>query len=112
MSARVTIIYRIIIAIAIEVQAVDGVGIQVGGIVRRDESAPLGRVIPGVTVVQASVMVEVVTIVTNMGGFATATSAYLFYHRPRLQSRKSLLSQIDLGGLDAIAKCLLFDQPI
>ena len=76
-------VHRIIIAIAIQVQPIDGIGIQVGGIIGRNESAPLGRVVPGVAVVEASFVVKAVAIVTNMGGFATAVSAYLFYHLPR-----------------------------
>ena len=97
MTTRINEVYRIIIAIAIQVQAIDGFGIQVGGIVGRDESSPLGAVIPGVTVIQAGVMVEAVAIGPNMGGFATATSAYLFYHFPRPQSRKSLPGRNDMG---------------
>ena len=56
MPTRVTIIYRIIIAIAIEVQAVGGFGVQVGGVIRRDKSPPFRRIVPGVAVVQAGVI--------------------------------------------------------
>ena len=90
MAVRVNEVHRVIIAIAIEVQTVDRFRIQVSDVIERDKSAPFGAVIAGITVVEAGVMVEAVAIVTNMGGFATATSAYLFYHLPRLQSRKSL----------------------
>jgi hypothetical protein len=65
MTARVTIVDRIIAAIAIQVQAVDGFGVQVGGIVGRDESAPFGRVIPGVAVIQAGIVIVVITAVTD-----------------------------------------------
>jgi hypothetical protein len=75
MTARVTIVDRIIAAIAIQVQAVDGFGVQVGGIVGRDESAPFGGVIPGVAVIQASVISSVIATVTNMVDFGPATSA-------------------------------------
>lgn len=57
--------YWIVTAIAIEVQTIDGLGIQVGGIVRRDESTPLGRVISGVAVVQSGVAVVVIASVTD-----------------------------------------------
>ena len=97
MAVQVNKVYQIVIAITIQVQAVDGVGVQVGGIVGRDESAPLRGVIPGITVVEAGVMVEAVVIVTNMGGFAASISAYLFYHLPCPQSRKSLPGRNDLG---------------
>ena len=55
MPTRIYVIYRIIIAIAIQVQAVDRFGVQVGGIVGRDESAPLGGVIPGVAIIQSGI---------------------------------------------------------
>jgi hypothetical protein len=55
MSTRIAVIDRIVIAIAIEVQAVDGFGVQVGGIVGRDESAPFGAVITGVAVIQTGI---------------------------------------------------------
>ena len=63
MTARVCIIHRIVIAIAIEVQAVDGVGVEVGGIVGGDESAPFGAVISGVAIIQAGVLVVIATTV-------------------------------------------------
>lgn len=90
---------RIIPAIAIQVQTIDGFGGEVGGIVGRDESAPLGAVISSVAVVQTGIFVVVIAIGTKMGAFAHATSAYLFYHFPRPQSRKSLPGHNDLGGL-------------
>ena len=65
MSTRVCKIDRIIVAIAIQVQAVDGVGIEVGGIVRRDESAPFGAVITGVAVVEAGIVIVVIATITN-----------------------------------------------
>ena len=65
MAAGILVIHGIIIAIAIQVQAVDGFGVQVGGIVGRDESAPFGRVVSGVTVIEASVGIVVITTVTN-----------------------------------------------
>ena len=52
-------------AITIQIQTVDILGIQVSGIVGRDESTPLGGVIPGVAVVQASIVIVVVTTVTD-----------------------------------------------
>ena len=68
MSTRVCKIDRIIVAIAIQVQAVDGVGIEVGGIVRRDESAPFGAVITGVAVVRAGIFIIVIATTTNRVG--------------------------------------------
>ena len=65
MSARINQIHRIIIAIAIQVQAVDGFSIQVGGIIGRDKSAPFGAVITGVAVVQASIVIVVIAAITN-----------------------------------------------
>ena len=98
MPARIYIIYRIIIAIAIEVQTVDRFGVQVGGIVGRDESAPFGRVVSGVTVIEASVIRTILATRTKRGALAASASAYLFYHLPRPQSRKSLPDRNDLGG--------------
>ena len=88
MTRSVYIIYRIIIAIAVQVQTVDRFGIQVGSIVGRDESAPLWAVITDVAVIQAGIVGTVIAIVTKTGGFAVFTSTYLFYHLPRPQSRK------------------------
>ena len=65
MSTGICVIDRIIIAIAIQIQTVDGFGIQVGGIVGGDESTPLRAVVSGVTVVEASVAVVVVTTITD-----------------------------------------------
>jgi hypothetical protein len=56
---------RIVIAIVVEIQTIDGLGIQVGGIVGRDESAPFGGVVPGVAVVQAGIVIVVITAVTD-----------------------------------------------
>ena len=56
---------RIITTITIQVQAIDGCGVQVGGIVGRDKSAPLGAVVSGVTEVQAGVVIVVVATVTD-----------------------------------------------
>ena len=70
MPTGIKIIDRIVIAIAIQVQAVDGFEIQVGGIVGANKSAPLGGVIPGVAIVQASIVIVVVTTVANEIGFA------------------------------------------
>ena len=66
---------RIVITIAIQVQAVDGFGVEVGGIIGRDESAPFGGVIPGVAVIQAGVISTVIAIGPKNGGFAVSASA-------------------------------------
>lgn len=100
MSTGVTIVDRIITAITIQVQAVYGFGVEVCGIIGRDKSAPFGTVIPGVAVVEAGVISIVIATVTNMDGFATSSSVFLFYHLPRPQSRKSLPGHDGgLGGL-------------
>ena len=65
MSTGIRVIHRIIITIAIQVQTVDGFGGQVSGIIGRDKSAPLGGVVPGVAVVQASVVIVVIATVTD-----------------------------------------------
>ena len=65
MATRITVVNRIITTIAIQVQTVDGFGVQVGGIVGRDESAPLGGVIPGVAVIQAGIVIVVIATVTD-----------------------------------------------
>ena len=65
MTARIRIIHRIIIAVTIQVQAIDRFGVEVGGIIGRDESAPFGGVIPGVAIIQAGVIVVVVAAVTD-----------------------------------------------
>ena len=65
MPTRIDEIHWVIIAIAIEVQAVDGFGVQVGGIVGADEAAPFGTVILGVAVVQAGIGIKVIPTVTD-----------------------------------------------
>lgn len=70
MSTRVCVINRIVIAIAIQVQAVGGFGVQVGGIIGRDKSAPFGGIIPSVAVIEAGVIVVVITAITNGVGLA------------------------------------------
>ena len=65
MTAGICEIDGIIITIAIQVQTVDGFGVQVGGIVGRDKSAPFGGVIPGVAVVQAGIVIVVIATVTD-----------------------------------------------
>ena len=55
----------IVIAIAIQVQAVSTFGVQVGSIVGRDEPTPLGGVIAGVAVIQAGIVIEVIPSVTD-----------------------------------------------
>ena len=55
MAAWVNEVDRVIIAITIQVQAVDIFRVEVGGIVGRNESSPLGGVISGVAIIQASV---------------------------------------------------------
>jgi len=78
MSTRVGVVDRIVATVAILVQAVDGIGIEVGGIIGADKASPLGGVVPGVAVVQTGFFVVVIATVTdrvglcygNVGGFA------------------------------------------
>ena len=56
---------RVVIAIAIQVQAIDGFGAEICGVVRRDEPSPLGAVVSGVAVVQAGVVIVVIATVTD-----------------------------------------------
>ena len=65
MSTRIDIVNGIITAVAIEVQAVYGFGVEVGGIVGRDKSAPFGAIIPGVAIIQAGIVIVVITAVTD-----------------------------------------------
>ena len=99
MSAWVNEVHRIVIAIAIEVQAIDGFWVQVGSIIGRDESAPFRGVVPGVAVMQAGVVGIILATGTKIGALATAASVLLFYHLPHPQSRKSHPGRDDLGGL-------------
>ena len=61
----IRVIHRIVIAIAIQVQTVDGFGVQVGSIIGGEESAPFGAIIAGIAVVQAGVVIVVITAVTD-----------------------------------------------
>ena len=88
LSARIGIIDRIIIAIAIQVQAVGGFGIQVAGIIRGDESSPLGVIVAGVQVIQPGLPVVVIAAVADGVGL------FLFYHTPPGQSRKRLARKL------------------
>lgn len=72
MTAGVTIVDGIVIAIAVQVQAVDGFGGEVGSIIGADEAAPLGTVIPGITVIQAGIFIEVIATVTNRVGISNS----------------------------------------
>ena len=65
MTTGICVIHRIVIAIAIQVQTVDGFGVQVGSIIGRNESAPFGGVVPGVAVIQAGIVIVVITTVTD-----------------------------------------------
>ena len=78
MTARIGVVYRIVITVTVQIQAVDGVGGEVGSTIGRDKSAPLGAVITSVAVIEASVVIVVIATVTNgvcigdgiVGGFA------------------------------------------
>ena len=98
MPTRIAVVNRIVIAIAILVQAVDRFGVQVGGIVGRDKSAPFRGVISCIQIIQTGINRAVIAIGTKTGALAIVNSAYLFYHLPRQQSRKSLPGRDVLGG--------------
>ena len=98
MSTRIAGIDRIVIAIAIQIQTVDGFGVKVGGIVGADEAAPFGRVIPGITVIQTGVISTTIAPGAKMGAFECTILTFLFYHFSRPPSRKSLPGRNDLGG--------------
>ena len=68
MARRIRIIHRIIIAIAIQVQAIDGFGAEICSIIGRDESSPLRRIIPGIAVIQAGVVIVIVATVSDRIG--------------------------------------------
>jgi hypothetical protein len=56
MAAWVNEVDRVIIAITIQVQAVDGFGVEVGGISGADEAVPFGAIISGVQIIQAGIV--------------------------------------------------------
>ena len=68
MTRRIGVVHRIVIAIAIQVQAIDGFGIQVGSIVGRDEPTPFGAVISGVAIIQTGIGIVVIPTTTNRVG--------------------------------------------
>ena len=84
MTTGISIIDRIITAVTVQIQTIDGFRVDIGGIIRGDESAPLGVIVSSVQVVKAGFAVAVVTAIANGVGL------FLFYHTPAGQSRKSL----------------------
>jgi hypothetical protein len=58
-------VHRIVVRITVQVQAVDRFGVEVGGIVGRDKSAPLRAIVSSVAIVQAGVVIVVIATVTN-----------------------------------------------
>jgi hypothetical protein len=86
MATGINHVDRVVIAVAILVQAVDGIGVEVGGIIGGDEAAPFGAVISGVAVVQAGFDIVVVATVTNRGGFCYGSVAGNGAVAPRLYS--------------------------
>jgi hypothetical protein len=85
----IAVIDRIVIAVTVQVQAVDGGGVEVGSAVGADKAAPFWGIVPGVAVVQTGFFVVVVATGTTNGTFTPIESACLFYHFLCLQSRKS-----------------------
>jgi len=78
MSTGICVVHRVVATVAILVQAVDGIGVEVSGVIGGDKASPFGGVVPGVAVVQAGFGIVVVTAVANgvglcygnVGGFA------------------------------------------
>ena len=68
MTTGICVIHRIVIAIAILVQAIDGFGVEISGVVGGDKAAPFGRIVPGVAVIQAGIIVVVIAAITNRVG--------------------------------------------
>lgn len=64
--------YWIITAITIQVQTIDRLGVQVVSSIGADKSAPLGRVIPSIAVIQAGIVIVVVTTVTDRVGIGNS----------------------------------------
>ena len=93
MSTRVCIIHWIIIAIAIEIQSIDGFGVDIDGIIRGDESSPLGVIVAGVQVIQPGLPVVVIATVADGVGL------FLFYHTPPGQSRKRLARKMQASPI-------------
>ena len=75
MTCWINEIDRVVIAVAILVQAVDGGGVEVGSIIGGDEAAPFGAVISGVAVVQAGIFVIVIATVADRVGFCYGSIA-------------------------------------
>ena len=65
MPAGIRIVYRVIVAICIEVEAINGFWIKVCCIIGRDKSAQFGRVITSIEIVEACILVVVVTSIAN-----------------------------------------------
>ena len=93
MSTGINQIHRIVIAIAIQVQAIDGFGVQVGGIVGRDESAPFGGVIPGIAIVQAGVGIKVISAVMDW-----VSLSYILSHPATAVKKNRSTDKVDLFG--------------
>ena len=98
MTRRIGAVHRIVIAIAIQVQTVDGFGVQVGSVIRGDKSSPRGGVIPGIAIIQTGVIDRAIAREARMGTFECAISTFLFYHLLYPPSSKSLPGRNDLGG--------------
>ena len=98
MPTRIAVVNRVVIAVAIQVQAVDGFGVQVGGVIRGDKSSPLGGAVPGVAIIQAGIIDRAIAREARMGTFECAISTFLFYHLLYPPSSKSLPGRNDLGG--------------
>ena len=108
MTTRVTIIYRIVIAIAIQVQAIDRLGIQVGGIVGRDKSTPEGAVIPGVTVIQAGIISTVIAIGTKTGILTEPYFGILILTSSRPTVKKKPPRSDDMGGITELSSISIY----
>ena len=65
MSTRIRIIYRIIIAITIEIQSVNAFGINICRRIRGDKSSPKRAIISRIKVVQSGIFVVVISAISD-----------------------------------------------
>ena len=86
MATRVVVIDGIIAAVAILVQAVGGLGIEIRSVIGGNEASPFGAVISGIAVVQAGFFIVVVATIANGGGFCYGSIARDGVIAPQLYS--------------------------
>jgi len=65
MPTWIGIVDGIIITIAIQIQPIEAVGIEISRIIRRDESSPFGAIVTRIEIVQAGILVVIVTAISD-----------------------------------------------